>query len=63
MNKLPKHLQRSSEVDGYQRILDSFTKRGETVEWGPNGPYITTDDGHKIDVSFSFMYPRVTFTK
>ena len=58
VNKLPKHLANSSEVEGYQQILDSFTERGEVVHWGKTGPYILSN-GYVIDVSHSFMYPTI----
>ena len=59
---LPDHLKESSEVEGYQRIANSFYDRGENVQWGPNGPYIeigTGDKKYKMNISSSFMYPTV----
>lgn len=56
---LPDHLKNSYEREGYQRVANQYRDRGETVIWGPSGPYILLDNGAKFDVSISFMYPTI----
>jgi len=56
---LPEHLKNSSEVEGYQRIANQFRDRGDTVIWGPDGPYVELNGGFRYDVSMAFMYPSV----